>query len=298
MAHLGEWAALGTAALWSGSYLAFTAAVRRIGADRVNRLRLLFAVVLLATAHLVAYGVPLPMGVEASRWLWLSLSGVIGFTIADAFLFRALYHLGPHRTSVVTALIPVSSAFMAWVTLGQKLSGMQFVGVGVTVSAVALIVSARPRQEEVAESRNPRLGILFALGTVIAQSARYLLSLKGMSGGFPILSTNVLQIFAATVAAWILALVQGQGRETFRGLKDRKAAAATSVGAVVGPVLGVTMSLVALSNASVGVASTLMALTPVFLLPLGALAFRERITWRSVVGTVLAVGGVAVLWLS
>ncbi len=298
MTHLGEWAALGTAALWSGSYLAFTAAVRRIGADRVNRLRLLFAVVVLATVHLAVYGVPLPTGVEASRWLWLSLSGVIGFTIADAFLFRALYHLGPHRTSVVTALIPVSSAFMAWITLGQRLSGMQFLGVAVTVSAVSLIVSARPRDEDAAGSRNRKLGVLFALGTVVAQSARYLLSLKGMSGGFPVLSTNVLQIFAATVAAWILALAQGQGRETFRGLRDRKAAAATAAGAVVGPVLGVTMSLVALSNSSVGVASTLMALTPVFLLPLSALAFRERITWRSVVGTVLAVAGVAVLWLS
>jgi drug/metabolite transporter (DMT)-like permease len=298
MTHLGEWAALATAALWSGSYLAFTAAVRRIGADRVNRLRLLLAVVVLAIAHLALYGVPLPTGAEASRWLWLSLSGVIGFTIADAFLFRALYHLGPHRTSVVMALIPVLSAFMAWATLGEKLSGAQFLGVAVTVSAVALIVSARPRNEDVVGSRNPKLGVLFALGTVVAQSARYLLSLKGMSGGFPVLSTNVLQIFAATVAAWILALVRGQGRETFRGLKDRAAAAATAAGAVVGPVLGVTMSLVALSNSSVGVASTLMALTPVFLLPLSALAFRERITWRSAVGTVLAVAGVAILWLS
>ncbi|MCX6091581.1 MAG: DMT family transporter [Candidatus Bipolaricaulota bacterium] len=298
MAHLGEWAALATAALWSGSYLAFTAAVRRIGADRVNRLRLLFAVVILAAAHFAVYGVPLPTGADASRWLWLSLSGVVGFTIADAFLFRALYHLGPHRTSVVTALVPVASAFMAWIVLGERLSGMQFLGVAVTVSAVALIVSARSQGEDGVGLRNPKLGVLFALGTVVAQSARYLLSVKGMSGGFPVLSSNVLQIFAATVAAWILALPRGEWRETFRGLRDRTAAGATAAGAMVGPVLGVTLSLVALANSRVGVASTLMALTPVFLLPLSAFAFHERITWRSVAGTVLAVGGVAVLWLS
>lgn len=297
MEHLGEWAALGTAALWSGSYLAFTAAVRRIGADRVNRLRLLFALAFLATAHLVLYGVPLPTGADAARWLWLGLSGVIGFTVADAFLFRALYHLGPHRTSVVTALIPVSSAFLAWITLGETLSWMQGLGVAVTVAAVLLIVTARPHAEADA-SRNPRLGVLFALGTVIAQSLRYLLSLKGMSGGFPVLSTNVLQIFAATVAAWAIALPRGGWRETVNGLRDRRAAVATTLGALVGPTMGVTLSLVALGNSRVGVASTLMALTPVFLLPLGAVAFGERITWRSVVGTVCAVGGVAVLWLS
>ncbi len=298
MTHLGEWAALATAVLWSGSYLAFTAAVRRIGADRVNRLRLLFAVVVLVAAHLVVYGVPLPAGADASRWLWLSLSGVVGFTIADAFLFRALYHLGPHRTSVVTALIPVSSALLAWITLGERLSAMQFLGVAVTVSAISLIVSVRSPGEDVAGSRNPKLGLLFALGAVVAQSARYLLSVKGMSGGFPVLSTNVLQILAATVVAWILALPRGEWRATFHGLRDRTAAGATAAGALVGPVLGVTLSLVALANSRVGVASTLMALTPVFLLPLSALAFRERITWRSTAGTALAVAGVAVLWLS
>jgi drug/metabolite transporter (DMT)-like permease len=297
MSHLGDWAALGTAALWSGSYLAFTAAVRRIGADRVNRLRLLFALVFLATAHLAFYGAPLPTGVEASRWLWLGLSGVIGFTIADAFLFRALYHLGPHRTSVVTALIPVSSALLAWITLGETLLWVQVCGVAITVSAVLLIVLARsPRGE--ATTRNTKLGIAFALGTVVAQSLRYLLSLEGMRGGFPILSTNVLQILAATVAAWVVALPRGGWRETLSGLRDRKAAAATTVGALVGPTLGVSLSLVALANAPVGVASTLMALTPVFLLPLSALFFGERITWRSIVGTACAVGGVAILWLA
>jgi len=298
MDHLGEWAALGAAALWSGSYLAFTAAVRRIGADNVNRLRLLLALGILATAHLVVYGVVVPTAAEGARWGWLSLSGVIGFTLADAFLFRALYHLGPHRTSIVTALIPVSSAFLAWVTMGERLSGMQLLGVAITVSAVILIVTARPSLGEKDASRNPKLGVLFALGTVVAQSLRYVLCVKGMSGGFPVLSTNVMQILAAAVAAWVLALLGGRWRSTFEALRDRPAAAATAVGAVVGPVLGVTLSLVALSASRVGVASTLMALTPVFLLPLSALAFGERVTWRSAAGTALAASGVAILWLS
>jgi len=298
MDHLGEWAALGTAALWSGSYLAFTAAVRRIGADNVNRLRLLLALGILAAAHLAVYGVVVPMAAEGARWVWLGLSGVIGFTVADAFLFRALYHLGPHRTSIVTALIPVSSAFLAWVTMGEGLSGMQLLGVAITVSAVVLIVTARPSLGQEDASRSPRLGVLFALGTVAAQSLRYVLCVKGMSGGFPVLSTNVMQILAAAVAAWVLGLLGGRWRSTFEALRDRPAAAATAVGAVVGPVLGVTLSLVALSTSRVGVASTLMALTPVFLLPFSALAFGERITWRSAAGTALAVSGVAILWLS
>ncbi len=298
MSHLGEWSALCTAALWSGSYLAFTFAVRRLGADCVNRLRLTFALGLLCAGHLVWYGVPLPVGAEAARWLWLGLSGVVGFTIADALLFRALDHLGALRTSIVTALIPVVSAFLAWLTLGERLSGLQLLGVGMTVCAVLWVVTARAPSEESERGRNVRLGVLFALGTVCAQSSRYLLSVKGMSGGFPVLSTNVVQILAATLGAWVAALPRGRWRGTFASLRDRAGGAATAAGAVFGPTLGVTLSLVALANTRVGVASTLMALTPIFLLPLGALVLRERITWRSAIGALLAVGGVAVLWLA
>ncbi len=297
MSHAGEWAALGTAALWSGSYVAFTFAVRRLGADRVNRLRLLFALGLLAAAHTIVYGIPLPVGAEAWRWVWLGLSGIVGFTVADACLFRALDHLGAHRTSVVTSLIPVVSAFLAWITLGQRLSAWQLGGVAMTVFAVALIVTARRPQEE-RGGANLRRGVLFALATVAAQSSRYLLSVRGMGGGFPVLSTNVMQILAATVGAWALALPQAEWRSTFAALRDRQGALATAAGAVVGPTLGVTLSLVALASAQVGVASSLMALTPVFLLPLGAALFGEKITWRSALGTAFAVVGVAVLWLA
>jgi drug/metabolite transporter (DMT)-like permease len=297
MGHLGEWAALGTAALWSGSYLAFTVAVRRIGADNVNRLRLVFASAILAVGHVVIYGRIIPHGVEGAGWVWLCLSGVVGFAIADAFLYRALYYLGPLRTSVVAALIPVSSAFLAWATLGETLSAWQLVGVATTVSAVVLAVSARASGDR-ENRRNVRLGILFALATVACQSARYILSVRGMSGGVPALPANLVQIVAATAAAWLFGLPLARWRTTVTAMRDRPAALATVAGAVVGPVLGVTLSLVALANARVGVASTLMALTPVFLLPLSWVVFRERITWRSALGTVLAVGGVAVLWLA
>ncbi len=68
-------------------------------------------------------------------------------------------------------------------------------------------------------------------------------------------------------------------------------------GAFSGPFIGVTLSLVALGNAQVGVASTLMSLTPAFLLPFSAIVFKEPIWRRAVYGTVLALAGVALLFL-
>jgi len=295
---IGELAALGTALLWTGSYLFFTVAVRRVGADVVNRLRLLIALVCLLIVHWAVLGTPVPLDASGVAWLWLVLSGVVGFAVSDAFLFRALYHLGPHRTSLVTSMIPVTSALFAWWFFGEGMTVLQMLAGGIVVCGIVLVVSARHSGQGLPASRRVGLGVLFAFGTVVTQSARYMFSVQGMNAGVPVLSTNVIQILAATIAAWVVAIPVRQTVPTLRALGDRRAALCTAAGAIVGPFLGVTLSLVALSGASVGVASTLMAMVPVFLLPFSWLLFGERITMRTVAGTALAVGGVAGLLLS
>jgi len=298
--RLGEIAALGTSILWSVTYVQFSLAVREIGPSRLNRLRLSIALLFLMIAHTVAFGSPIPLGAEAVRWGWLILSGVIGFAISDAFLFRSLLHLGPHRTSLIMALIPVVSALLAWMVFGERLTWIQMLGALITVCGIVLVISARRGNEDdrCARVGGVPTGILFALGAVVAQSTRYLLSKQGMSGGFPVLSTNTIQILSATVAIWLIPIITGAWRLTLAPPFGRRAQWTTLGGAVTGPFLGVTLSLVALANAPVGIASTLMALTPVFLLPLSRLLFRESIGPRSIAGTLLAVGGVAVLFLA
>jgi len=296
--RIGELAALGTSVLWTLTYVQFTIAVRVIGASRLNRLRLAVAILLLMGTHAAVYRTPIPLDAEAFRWGWLILSGVFGFAISDAMLFSALLHLGAHRTSLVMALIPVVSAVLAWGIFGERLSAIQILGAGVTVSGIALVVSERPGDRpKGGPSRQTIVGVLFALGAVAAQSLRYILSVAGMRGGYPELSTNVIQILAATVAVWIPAFVSGAWRSTFSPPFTRRAAVAMAGGATAGPFLGVTLSLVALSRAQVGIASTLMALVPVFLLPFSRFILKEPVGARAIAGTALAVGGVAVLLL-
>ncbi len=57
------------------------------------------------------------------------------------------------------------------------------------------------------------------------------------------------------------------------------------------------LSLIAVQKTEVGVASTLMALPPVFLLPIGRFFFKESIGYQAVLGTIVAVAGVAMLFL-
>ena len=294
--RIGEIAALGTALLWSLTYVQFTLAVRSLGPARLNRLRLLIALGFLFCTHAVVFHTPVPFDAEAERWAWLIVSGVVGFTISDALLFSALLRLGAHRTSMVTALIPVVSALLAWAVFGERLTATQIGGSLATLSGIAVVISARPNSEGV--RRNGLwIGVLFALGTVVTQSIRYILSKRGMAGDFPALSANTMQILAATVAAWIPAVLRKDVRRSFEALAKDHVLTPTVGGAMAGPFLGVTLSMVALTRASVGTASTLMALVPVFLLPFSHFVLKERITLRAILGTGLAVGGVAFLFL-
>jgi len=295
--RLGEFAALGTALLWTLTYIQFTIAVRKVGPAVLNRLRLLAALLFLVIAHTIVYGLPVPIEVGWAQLGWLTLSGVVGFAISDAFLFSGLLHLGAHRTSLVMSLIPVTSACLSWAVFGERLSTIQIVAGLITLSGILLVVSARRGETEQRGRSSLGVGVLFALGAVLAQSLRYILSVQGMRGGLAPLSANVLQIAAATVTVWLAAFVGGRAKESFVGLRERSAALPTLGGALTGPFLGVTLSMVALTRAPVGIASTLMALSPVFLLPASWVVFKEPITRRAVIGTLLAVAGVALLFL-
>ena len=44
--------------------------------------------------------------------------------------------------------------------------------------------------------------------------------------------------------------------------------------------------------------AVLMALTPVILLPISYFIFHEKVGWQAIVGTVMAIAGVAVLFLA
>jgi drug/metabolite transporter (DMT)-like permease len=94
MKFLGEIAALATAFFFAMTALIFTSTGRSVGSQVTNRMRLLFALFYLIVLNLILFRQPLPFSAGSSRWLWLSLSGVIGLSLGDAFLFQSLVSVG------------------------------------------------------------------------------------------------------------------------------------------------------------------------------------------------------------
>jgi drug/metabolite transporter (DMT)-like permease len=119
-----------------------------------------------------------------------------------------------------------------------------------------------------------------------------------MSGDFSPFQANAIRMLAAAIFIWIWTAVEGQAGATIKTIRKQPAVLwLIAFGALIGPVLGVSASLLAVQHAEVGVASTLMALPPVIVLPISYFVFKEKVGWQGVAGTLLAITGVAVLFL-
>ena len=296
---IGGLAALGTSILWAAGSTFFTFASRELGSVTVNRVRLLLATIFLALTHLAINGALIPVGVEPETWFWFVLSGVIGLVLGDAFLFQAFVWIGPRLSMLLMSLAPVISVVFSWIFLAERLTLLQVLGIGLTVLGVSTVIldRAKPNQTE-GHNRNYLKGLLFGLGGAIGQALGLITSKVGLNAGVSPLSGNLIRIFSAAVIMWFVALVMNQAKVTVDNVwHSGRARSFLFMGTLAGPFLGVWLSLIAIQHTPVAVATTLMSLAPIILLPVGKIVFRERIGWRAIVGTVVAVSGVAMLFL-
>ena len=301
---MGEIAALATSLCWSLNSIQFTLAGRRVGSRVVNRVRLTLAVVLLSVTHLLFYGRLWPVQAELYRWGWLGLSGTVGLILGDGSLFHAFLLIGPRKSMVLMTLVPVVSTAAAWVLLGETLLPIEILAILVTVGGIAWVVSERgpelPSDEPDAEkrARDRILGVLLGIVGASGQALGLVAAKRGLVGDFPALSATVIRMIVAATVIWLSTFLRGQARRTWQALRDKQARLWLLGGAFIGPFVGVWLSLVAVRTAPVGIASTLMALSPVMLIPFDHWLFDETITPRSIAGTVVALSGAAIIFLT
>ncbi len=303
--EVGEIAALLTALCYSISSIFFTFAGRKFGPLVSNRIRLVFALLLLTLTHLIAFGNPLPVNAGADRWFWLGISGIVGLAIGDLFLFRAYVTLGPRLGLLFLSLSPAIASLLAWLLLGETLSSGSILGICLTLAGITWVVLAgNPSKPGSGESgatlkRTSRKGIIAGLIAATGQAFGVVLAKNGLKGDFPALSANVIRMTAAFLALWLVTVIQGQVVSTVHQAQGQRSGLLyILVGAIFGPLIGVSLSLFAIQNTSIGIASTIIALPPIFLLPIGHYIFKEQISWQAVAGTLMAVVGVGLLfWL-
>jgi len=294
----GQLAALGTATCWAFSALAFDAAARRMGALTLNLIRLVIAFSFLTLAAWAMRGLPLPTDATPHAWAWLAVSGLVGFVFGDLCLFRAFVLIGARLSMLMMSLAPPLTAIIGWLVLGETLSGRDLVGMVLTVSGIAWAVLERnpPAADSAPEVRPSFTGLALAFGGALGQAAGLVLSKLGM-GSYDAVAATQVRVLAGAAGFALLYFPLRWWPKVGAALRDRRALGFATIGSFFGPFIGVSLSLYAVRNTVAGVAASIMALTPVLIIPLVVLVRRERVGWGGILGAAVAVFGVVLLFL-
>jgi drug/metabolite transporter (DMT)-like permease len=297
MPYIGEIAALFTSFCWSLSAVGFSKSTSRVGAMVTNRVRVFIAMLVLILINAVLYGEPIPLHAGAARWAWLGISGIIGLSLGDAFLFKAYQEIGARLGLLLLSLAPVFGATIAWIFFGQSLTFIQIVGIVATLGGISWVILTRQNGEDQNGHKVTGRGVLFGTLAALGQATGLVFSQQGITSGYSPFAGTLIRMFAAVATLWIFALFQRQAVSTVTAIRSQPVALGwVAFGALFGPVLGVSSSLLAVQYTGIGVASTLMALPPIFMLPISYFIFKERFGWQAVAGTLVAMAGVALLF--
>jgi len=201
-------------------------------------------------------------------------------------------------------LAPLAAALMAWITLGQQMSATSLVAMLVTLTGIGISVLGRGEHHKVS-LKLPLNGMLFAVGAALCQGVGLVLSKIGMdSYQAAVEPAWLLPFFAnffrcvAGVVGFLLLLYYREGFRPLReAMHDRKGLSAATATTIFGPFAGVGFSLMAVQYTSAGIASTLMALTPIIIILPSYWLFHQKITWKAVLGALISVVGVSLFFL-
>lgn len=293
-ARIGELAGLATAGLWVVSSLAFTAAGRSLGATRVNLLRTVAAALVLLCIQFWLHGGWWP-DMQSGAAIWLGLSGLMGLTIGDQFLFTGYVMLGPRLVSLLMTLAPSMSALIAWAGFGETMGSASVAGMLITTAGVASVALGRAPENAPHTAAERRKGLLFGLAAALCQALGMVMAKRGLVTGVSAFDAQTMRMYAGAASVIPLALFVRHAGLSSPAQPSRRAFGVLAVGVVSGPLFGVYFSMLAVEKVPVGVAATLIGLVPVLILPASRIIDGERITTRALVGAVIAVAGIAVL---
>ena len=318
--HAGEWAALATALLWTFSTLAWTSAGRQIGSLAVNFNRLVISFLVLALYckyHLGSWlppgrdvflhyctsirfdpGTWLPAAAESKMWLALLISGVLGFFFADLCSFKALLIIGPRLTLLLLATMPPMTAIFAAVYLHDTMKPIHWAAMLVTAAGVIWVVLEQPESpKETHHRKNFGWGVLLALASATFGALGSVLSKQGMVDSDDAFAATLIRILGGLICFFPLLTFSGRWWQIGRSMRHGRTMLVLLFGSIVGPIVGVAMSLTALKLCHAGVAMTIINTMPIIILPLVIVFYKEKVSPRAAIGAAISVLGVAMLML-
>lgn len=309
MAYIGELISIGVAFSWTATALLSEFGSKRLGNLTLNVLRMGLALLFSLVLFGMVTGSMLPPGASTEAAGWMLLSGLVGYVIGDFCLFQCYIIIGSRYGQLFMTLAPLSAALMAWMTLGQQMTGKSVIAMLVTLWGIGISVLGRGDHHKIS-LRLPVNGVLYAIGAAVCQGVGLVLSKIGMDhyevsmmaeADIPEwlipFSANFYRCIAGIIGFSLLLFYRDGMAPLREAVHDKKGLSVATATTIFGPFVGVGFSLMAVQYTAAGIASTLMAMTPIIIILPSYWLFHEKITWRSVIGAVISVLGVSLFFL-
>jgi len=212
------------------------------------------------------------------------------------FLFKSYTIIGSWFAMLMMTLAPPLAAIFGWIILGETMDIKAFSGMALTMSGIAMALFSRDHENNKVTFRKPFIGILFAFFGALGQALGIVFSKYGMQDYNPFPSTQI-RIITGIAGFLLIVSISGRWTAVFSALRNTRGMIAITTGSFFGPFLGVSFSLMAVQHTSAGIASTIMAMVPILIIPPSVFLFHHKITLREIIGTMLSVGGVALFFI-
>lgn len=311
MQYLGEIISLTVAVSWTATALFAETASRRLGSLPLNLLRMVLSLLLLAAFLLVVSGKPFPAYADGATWFWLVLSGLVGYVFGDYCLFNSYIVFGSRFGQLFMTLAPPVAGIAGWLMLGESLSWRSIIAMAVALAGIAITILVRQDGSRKLALKLPLKGVLFGIGAGVGQGLGLVLSKIGMDHYTACLPADAPAAFVGTISFagtfiravaglvgfWLILFLRKELPQVTSAVKDRKGMLFAVLTTFFGPFIGVSLSLMAVQYAKAGIASTLMALTPVLIIAPYAIIHHQKISLKEIFGTVVTVAGVALFFL-
>jgi drug/metabolite transporter (DMT)-like permease len=295
MPFLGEIAALSAALLWSFTAFIFSAVQAKIGAVMLNIIRCALAAVYLGATILVFQ---IEFNPSILQVVYLSLSGIIGLIIGDSFLFKSYSFVGPRIGMLVHSSNPIMAALLAFIFFSESLTFLSVIGIFITLAGISLVIIQRDNSSDV--KNKTANGVIFAFIGALGQAVGLIfVKLAFIDGEIHSLSATFIRMISSFVIFLPIGLFTKRFSNPALNLfRDKKLLRLIFIGSVIGPFLGITLSIVSIEYAKIGVASTIMSTVPIIMLPLSHFINKEKLSWKSIWGAVVAVAGITLLFVA
>jgi drug/metabolite transporter (DMT)-like permease len=284
--------ALLSALIWTLIGVSARALVPYFNTLSINMLRSALGGAMLITAVLALGRLHTLRDVSPTAWGYLAVSVLTAFAIGDTAFFESAKTIGLARAMSISMIYPlIASALGVWL-LGERITTPVALGALVTLGGLVLIVSERAPAGGGTPAPSRR-GLGLALLSAAVWGVSPVLMTPAIREVDPV-SVQAVRLPFAALMLWVTPWARGTGarvRHHFR---------------TVVPLLAVLGLLTALSAvtwvaglkyAGVALTTVLSSTSPLFAIPIGMLAFGERVSARAVAGIIVCLAGLAILSL-